>query len=193
MVPYVIEFRIDGFNEYGQVLPNLKREVMIALLPLSKRIEVEIKASIGRNRPPINSAVWLSAPEKQGKPTLYNTGFLKESVKSRVVPGRGDLIAKAEAGHFDKVQHPDGRTTVDRIANLMNVGATYVPTPAQRRAFWAKVGGLQNYTGPIELREQWQIPVRDYLTPIMRNTRIKHQFKLALERASKAVYGKKGR
>lgn len=182
-----VDFRVTGYNGWSKGGKDIKNEIIIQLLPFSKRLENEIKASIKRNRPPKQSPVWAAA--KGSKTTLFYTGFFRDNVVGRVRPGTGNLIALAEGGHFDNIAHPQGSGLVlPKLASVQLEGRSFKPTLAMRRAFWAKVGG--QYKKEVVPKETWVIPPRDYLTPIMRNSRFVSLFHAAVKRAEKMVYGK---
>lgn len=108
-----------------------------------------------------NSPIWKQG--KGGKSVLYNTGFMKNQPKAKLRTGRGNNFVQIDVGFLDKRNYPGTSTNIQDVVNVVTQGASWEPSAAQRKAFWAKVKKQLPPGFKAEYKSRWTIPARDFL------------------------------
>ena len=146
------------------------------------------KKKLNFGSPAPNSLPWAAV--KGSNTPLYNTGFTLRQIRNRVYIGTGDVYAISAVGFPNETPHPlSGGVTVPKILDILRRGATFTPSPRQKKAFWARVP--KDFPRPTTSQPTWRIPARDFLNAMRLEAYLKVPYQLAVKAALReAIWGK---
>lgn len=182
--------------EFTKFVPQLKKELIKAIGVFGRRASG--KGALGLQRHlerasgyAPNNPWWKEAKGK--KRVFYDTGFWRSKPTYKILPGVGDILIAIEIGFVGPIAHPSprqsGNFNVQRIATFLTQGATWTPTPRQRKAFWARVRrrGVKDFSGVIP-KKTYESKPRDFVTKHLMSPKVKQLFMQYIDKAVARAY-----
>lgn len=188
MIALVFKYNVEHGLDFDRFVPRLRLSMLRSMRSFGRRTETNVRRIMRSAKWEKNSPPWAAV--KGSSRSLYHTGHMSTTLKSRVTPGVGDVFVEVEVGWIDRAQHPRaggaGRS-IQEIIGIITTEHKWTPDEMSKAAFWAKVPKEWKKNNPPINKPQWEIPARDFMTEAANDPRIAGLFASYVAQASEQV------
>lgn len=183
-----VDYETRGTVDFAKFNTLLRRNLMKTMVVCGNKTIRRMRVIIRRGNYAKNNPPWKAA--KGGRKSLYHTGYLTMAMKSKVEKGENNVFVITKVGWLDNSPHerrPSSLGMQDIIRFLTNE-QTWEPSPASRKAFWAKVPSRWKRNNVMEYRPQWKSPRRDFMADVYNDNAISSNFVLYTHKAIERTF-----